>query len=219
MEQLPAHVAAADEPIPAPGKWLPGDGPDLRAAQPVEHMLADLAHLADDEVAWVARWREHMATAGLSVLLHIDRGGERHLIIGSPCDTQVRHRSRWSHFLIRALDMSPERRPLLLRVLDREGMLLDERPTDPRATTVAVRDFLLSGGRLLITPDGMLEEGGGLPEAWVHGTREQAAEVMRAGRAYFGARKRLRADRQIKRAIRMLGKPTPNGWTVLEHDR
>ena len=90
-----------------------------------------------------------------------------------------------------------------MMILQRERLFWDERPVDAGATTRAMRDFIRTGGRILITPEGHVTEGGGVPRALTHGTPEERAEVTRAGR-------------QIKRAARLFGRRTENGWLVLE---
>jgi hypothetical protein len=84
------------------------------------------------------------------------------------------------------------------------------------ASIKAMRDFLRTGGRILVTPDGELVEGGGLPRSFTHGTQEEAAECIRAARAYFAARSRSGANDRIKRIVRIVGRRTGNGWLVLE---
>jgi len=215
MEKLPNHVATDDEHIEAP--WGDRyDGPDMRNVLPVEAMLKSLRNFDDDDVGYVDLWRKHAASAGLFLSLQYDPDGERHLFVVSPCDAQTRHRSRWLHFLIQDLDKVEDRRRILLKSLRQDGLYLDERPTDPRTTTSAIRDFLLNDGRILITPEGEVTEGGGVPRPFLNGTEYESAECMRANKAYFEMRKRVRSDRHIKRAARMLGRKTDNGWWVLE---
>jgi len=214
MEQLPPHVAAADEPIEDLGA-RPWDGPDMRTALPIEMMLGAL-HQIKDTASYLAIWSAMVKSVGGWVGLTIGRDGEEQIGIGRPCDAQIRHRSRWLHYLTEDLNSDPERRELLVTNLIAEGRYADNRPADPRSTTSAVRDFIRSGGRILIEPDGKLGEGGGLPSAFAHGTDEEAAECLRAAKAYFAVRRRWRSDRHIKRAVRMLGSITPNGWQVLE---
>ena len=100
--------------------------------------------------------------------------------------------------------------------LKREGRFTDNRPANPRKTTAAIRDFLKNEGRILIDPQGHLTEGGGIPRPFVDGGREEMAACRQAFGAYFDTRRRWRSDRQIKRAVRMLGERTDNGWIVLE---
>lgn len=213
---LPLHVATADEPIPPPSERPLRNEPDMRLVTPLETMLAELAHAADDDVEFVALFTVFVAEVGCSLLAHYARDGELGLTMGSPVDPQVRHRSRWMHYLVDRLDAVESRRDLLLRLLVADGLVWDERPANPRETTRAVRDWLRAGGRLLLTPEGHLEEGNGVPQALIDGPPDAAAECRRAGRAYFEARHRWRADRQIKRVVRALGARTENGWTVLE---
>lgn len=212
---LPTHVASSNEPIPAP--WGDRcDGPDLRYAHPVEIMLADLRSLDDDDFGYVALWAEHASAVGAWVILRISREGERLLMVGAPCDAQTRHRSRWLHFLVEDLKRIDGRREVLLDHLHHIGHVLDERRRNPSATTLAIRDYLRSGGRVLLTPDGNLEEGSTIPGMFVKGPESEITECLRAHRAYFNMRKLFRCEKQIKRIIRTLGRRTTNGWTVLE---
>lgn len=215
---LPKHVATADESIPEPGHRMPEDGPDMRFAMPIDAMLADLRPFTEDqdEVGYIERWRSHLQAIGGSVLLHYDRDGERDLTFGLPCDPQVRHRSRWAFYLFADLEAQPSRRDVLMHMLKRDGLFWDERRTDAAAVTRAMREFIRTGGRILITPEGELTEGGGAPRVLTHGTSTEVDDVVHANRNYFDVRRRLRADGQIKRAARMLGRRTAHGWIVLE---
>lgn len=93
--------------------------------------------------------------------------------------------------------------------------IADQRSTN---TAGAIRDFIQSGGRILLTPVGELTEGGGVPWPFIDGTDEEAAECLRSGRAYFSARDLPGADQRISRAVRALGRRTDHGWIVLEAD-
>jgi len=217
MEQLPPHVALVDEPIPAPfGDRY--DGPDLRSARSIPELIEELDRIAadDDVVGYLECFRAQLDEVGIDISVVIERDGIEHLMVGSRCDAQVRHRSRWIHFLFEHFNCDPERRTLLLRQLRRRGHFADNRPANPGQTTAAIRDFLENDGRILIDPQGQLAEGGGIPRPLVTGSSEEAAACIRAGRAYFEVRRRWRSDRQIKRAVRMLGERTDNGWIVLE---
>jgi hypothetical protein len=221
MEHLPPYVATADEPVPIPYHDQ-SDGPDLRIALPLSEILEDLHRFTTDEdvVGYVDRFREHLAALGVCTSIMIDRDGAQHLTVGGACDAQIRHRSRYTHFLFEDLDRERDRRLYLIKRLLDEGRFADNRAPNPRLTTVAIRDFLQVDGRILMDPAGKLTEGGGIPRAFSHGTPDEAAECERASKAYFAMRRRWRSDRQIKRAVRILGKRTPNGWLVLEahHD-
>lgn len=91
----------------------------------------------------------------------------------------------------------------------------NQRRSSGDATTKAVRDFIRAGGRILITPDGELTEGGGLPRGFTHGSVAEADEYLRAGRAYLVARATRGGDARIMRAVRRLGRRTENGWLAL----
>lgn len=217
MAQLPLHVAAEDEPIPA----LHGhrsEGLDMRLAPPIASMLDDLDRFADDEdvVGYIALFREQLGAIGVDLSVVIEADGTPCLMVGSRCDSQVRHRSRWIFFLFEHFDRDEERRSYLMRQLRREGRYVDERPSDPQRTTAAIRGFLQFDGRILLDPNGNLTEGGGLPRALLTENPDGATACRRAHRAYFDARRRWQADHQIARAVRMLGQRTDNGWIVLE---
>lgn len=218
MSALPTHVVTDVEPIPAPSRD-PFDLnlPDMRRAVPIEQMIEWLQALDEDAVSYLALWRNLLSSIGNSVSLSIDRDGERHLMVGGPVDEQIRHRSRWQHFLFKHMDADGgERRELLLRTLEDEGHYSDNRPADPRATTRALRAFLGSRGRILIDPQGKLTESNGVPAEFIEGSAGSWAQFLDANHQYFTARRRWRSDRQIKRAVSMLGKRTENGWLVLE---
>lgn len=214
MEQLPVCAATADEPI-EDLRGRPWDGPDMKAVMPIDQML-DILHQAPDAGTYVKLWLGMVKSFGGWVSLTITRDGQEQLGIGLPCDAQLRHRNRWHHFLSNDLDADPERRELLIMRLIEEGRYADNRPSEPRAVTGAVRNYLRAGGRILIEPDGTLSEGGGLPLAFTHGSDEAAAECIRATRAYYAVRRRWRSEQQIKRAVQMLGSRTSHGWQVLE---
>jgi hypothetical protein len=85
-----------------------------------------------------------------------------------------------------------------------------------QSTAEAIRDFIRSGGRILVTPGGDLTEGGGLPWPFINGSDEEAAECLRAARRYFNARDLPGTNQRITRVVRILGRRTGNGWLVLE---
>ncbi|UUY00772.1 hypothetical protein [Sphingomonas sp. J315] len=217
MGPLPLHVAASGEPIPA----LHGhrsEGPDMRHAPSIPNMLDELEHFVRDEdvVGYTERFRALLDTIGVNVSVAIERDGTECLMVGSRCDSQIRHRSRWIHFLFEHFDRDEQRRSYLIRQLRREGWFTDDRPSNPRQTTAAIRDFLKFEGRILLDPQGHLGEGGGIPRAMLEGNADEVAACRQACRAYFDIRRRWSADRQIERVVRMLGRQIDNGWIVLE---
>lgn len=214
---LPPHVAQDDEPIDNL-RARPWDGPDMRKVLPIEMMLGVL-HQTANAASYLTLWLAMVKSGGGWVSVTITKDGEEELGIGTPCDAQIRHRSRWLHFLTEDLNEDPERRELLIAQLIAAGRYADNRPADPGLTMRAVRDFLKVGGRILIEPDGRVSEGGSLPRTFSHGTAEAAEECIRASKAYYAVRRRWRSDRHIGRAVRMLGRETGSGWWVLEADR
>ena len=211
---MPTHVATDDEAIP-PLRGRPWDGADLSLVQPVEAMIRDLGQ-RDSLDDYVDCFEEHLESAGIDASVMIDREGVKFLCPGTPADAQMRHRSRYIHFLFEALDLKAGAGDELGRRLIARGRCADNRPVTPHAVTTAVRDFIRSDGRILVTPAGRLTEGGEVPRSFLSGTDAEAAECIRASRAYFDLNLRARAREQIKRAVRMLGKSTSNGWMVLE---
>ena len=212
---LPPHVATADEAIPA----LDNDrcaGPDMHAVQPIDVMLAALHQLEHDD--YLDCWLTFLTSIGGTAYAEYDRAGEVRLSVGLPCDSQMRHRSRWAYFLAQDLDRREGRRGDLIYRQTKAGWLIDMRSRDPRATTSAIREYVHAGGRILISPNGTVEEGS-LPRQLTDGSAEEADRCLRASRNYLGIRKQFRADQQIRRAEQMLGKKTPNGWWVVEADR
>lgn len=212
---MPPHVAAGDEPIPHRTAPLAEDGPDMHSVMGIEDMLADLRHFDDDEVGYVERWRSHMASIGAWAVARYKPDGQPSLSLGMPCDEQIRHRNRWAHFLLLDLSSEEGRREVLLLMLLREGRIIDERPTNARATTIAVRGYLQTGGRILLSPEGYLTEAGGASRAQMQGTKGDRARAAQAVRAYFEVRRAYRSDRQIRRMVRLLGARTEYGWMVL----
>ena len=213
---LPPHVATVDEPIPPSSRHPLINEPDMRTVTPIEMMLAELAHVADDDIAFVAQFRTYIREIGCTLMAHYGRDGYLTLNLGSPVDIQVRHRSRWAHYLFDRLDAIEGRRDLLLRILIAERVCWDERPERPRETTLAIRGFLNAGGRILISPCGRLEENG--CAAALSLVAPRADECAAAAFRYLDVRRRFRADRQIRRAVRLFGR-VQNGWHVLEMAR
>jgi hypothetical protein len=211
---LPLCCASADEPIPplSDRRWV---GPDMRNVTPVSVMLAELAHVRDDAVAYIDLLVAFTTEIGCMLTADYDRDGSLGLRAGYPCDAQARHRNRWMHFLIRDLDSIEGRREELQDVLVAAGRYIDQRPVDPGTVTRALRDALRAGFRVMLRPDGQIETGGD-NRILVDGHRADVVERKRALRAYSAASRRPRAHKHIVRAIRLLGRRTDNGWLVLE---
>lgn len=211
---LPHHIARADEPIPPLGAET-ATHVDMSGAAPIADMLAHLATFATDELGYALLWIELTASIGCDLQVHVDRDGARHLRVGVRDDAQIRHRWRWVHFLIRDLDGAPERRAVLLFLLTKQGAVADERPTKPRETTQAVRGFISGGGRIMLTPDGQIVCGADNALLLAPGVpgREHRTSAFRE---FAEVRRRYRADGQIARVVKTLGRATTNGWRVLE---
>jgi hypothetical protein len=215
MTALPVHCATADEPLPRlnGSEW---QGPDLADVMPVEQMIDALRQTDDDDVGYLALWLKMVGAAGCKILLDYDAEGQRGLMQWTPCDPQIRHRSRYVHLLFEDLDRVPTRREMLKDVLEESGSYSDRRPRQPRKVTEALRAFIRTGGRLLLTPTGRVSIGAGVPRALLDGTDDEAEACRTATLAFLEVRKRYRADPQLKRALRLIGTRTSNGWHVLE---
>ncbi|MCG7348946.1 hypothetical protein [Sphingomonas sp. ACRSK] len=209
-ELLPFSAAADDEPIPALDDRL-CDGPDMRDATPIEEMLNALHQFDDDDVGYVSLYRFLLASIGCPVSLCYERNGEQSIKLWMPMDTQTRHRTRWTHFLLMDLERGDGRRDELLRQLREHGPKMDRRPTNARKTTWVVRDFIRAGGRILLNPRGVLED-----HCVMRDLADTAQQRDEALSRYLDLRRRYNTDRQIKRAVCMLGVQTANGWRVLE---
>lgn len=215
MSALPIHCATADEALP-PLNGREWQGPDLADVMPVEEMIAALRQTDDDNVGYLDLWLKMVGSVGCKILLDYDRNGSRGLMQWTPCDPQIRHRSRYVHLLFDDLDRVPSRRESLKDRLEEAGSYSDRRPRKPREVTEALRGFLRTGGRLLLTPTGRVSIGAGVPRALIDGTDDEAEACREATRAFLDIRKRYRADPQLKRALRLIGTRTSNGWHVLE---
>lgn len=204
-----SHIAQVDEPIPAPnGRRM--RSPDMRGVAPVEQMTTWLDAVADDDVAYVQLWRGLVASIGCTIDVHYHRDGEVSLMMGSPVDIQCRHRSRWMQALLDHLDAIEGRRDALNYDLRRAHRVIDERPSRPRETTVSVRDFLRVGGRIMIRPDGQIDDGGASAAFRIDAPVSTADAVAR----YYEVRRRFNTDGHLRRIVQRLGTPV-NGWTVL----
>jgi hypothetical protein len=213
--RLPLHVARAREPIPSLNE-RPWDGPDMREVMSIADMLKSLHAIdADDVDGYLALWRQHLTAVGNRVSVMYERDGRRHLMAGGPVDPQIRHRSRWMHFLFIDLRRDPRRYDRLMDIVEGEGNYADNRPNDPRETTRAMRDYLRIGCRIMLDGDLRVRAGHEVPEAFHSGSEEQAQECLRALKAFKAVRWRHRSEAHIRRAVSMLGKPQ-NGWIVLE---
>lgn len=210
MTEFLPFSAADDEPIPDLND-RPWDGPDMRDATPIEEMLDALHRLDDDDVGYVSLYRFLLTSIGCPVSLCYERNGEQSIKLWMPMDTQTRHRTRWAHFLLVDLERGEGRRDELLRQLREAGPKIDMRPTDRRKTTAVLRDFIRAGGRVLLNPRGMLED-----HCVMRTLADTAQQRDDALRRYLDLRRRYNTDRQIKRAVRLLGAQTENGWRVLE---
>jgi len=211
---LPLHVATYNEPIPELcGSGL--NGPDMRAVKPIADMLSELEEFELDEVCYIDLLLRFLKAIGCDVSANYARNGSLKLCSSMMCDAQMRHRSRWVHFLFRDMDRDPARREFLKDFLVQKGRSTDYRPANPAQTTRAVRNFLKAGMRIMIDPNGQLVEGGNVFRRHEDVSDEKYAQRQQWVRVYFDTRRRWRTNDHLKRAVTMLGTPTSNGWIVL----
>lgn len=211
---LPLHVATDNEPIPE--LCRSGlNGPDMRAVKPIADMLSELEEFELDEVCYIDLLLRFLKAIGCDVSANYARNGSLALCSSMMCDAQMRHRSRWAHFLFEDMDRDPARREFLTNFLVQNSRYADNRPADLRRTTIAVRNFLKAGMRIMIDPNGQLVEGGNVLSHHRDVSDEQYAQRQQWIRVYFDTRRRWRTNDHLKRAVTMLGTPTANGWIVL----
>ena len=206
-----AHIALHDEPIPAP-RSSHFTGPDMRNVAPIGQMFEWLDAVAEDEALYIKLWLNLVASVGCTIAAHYQRDGDASLNLGGPVDVQTRHRSLWVNALVEHLDDIDGRRDALMRTLCFSRRVIDERPIRRNETTTAVRGFLRAGGRIMIRPDGGIEEGGASGALSLDDP--EASEIAEAASRYFSARRRLQTDNHLRRIVRMFGTPV-NGWIVL----
>lgn len=192
-------------------------GPDLRDLPPLEQQIDWLNAIAHDGCGYAALWISIVQSIG-DVSLLITRNGEREMVLGRACDSQERERASRLEKLSDHLDQSSHL-AALIDALWEKGRVSDNRPHLPGLTTECIRDFLSTGARVLVDPEGRLLEGGEVPRAFINGTPHDVAEWDRAARNYYVNLPRKGARTQIARAARLLGRRTNNGWIVLEKAR
>ncbi|MDR6789553.1 hypothetical protein J2Y58_002926 [Sphingomonas sp. BE138] len=212
-------IADGNEPIPPLGD-RPWDGPDLRDALPVADMLEWLAAAAAADLSsYVRVWRYFAHSAGGNVGFLLEQGKAPQLVIGCPVDAQRRHRLLWLHHLTEDLFARDGGREALEDAIRHSPYAHVERPRDPGTMTKVMRAFLRAGGRILVDPEGEIEEGFGNEATRRFSADTDPAdwnELSTAGRAYFRARSVLDCDDHIIRAVTMLGRRYSNGWYALE---
>jgi hypothetical protein len=103
MSDLPLHCATDDEAL-EPLNDREWQGPDMATVMPIDQMLDVLRQLDDDDVGYVALWLRLVETVGCKVLLEYDQAGERGFRQWTPCDPQIRHRSRFMFLLFEDLN-------------------------------------------------------------------------------------------------------------------
>ena len=182
-------------------------------AKPIEVMLGQLAR-ADKPSSYLSLWMHFVRSVGGWVCLTISGDGEEELGFGLPCDSQLRHRSRWMHYLWEDLRQNPEAHELLVITKMQKWEYTDNRPADPRETTQALRRLLDAGGVLLVDPEGALTLRNSIPRD-IAFDDNRMNELLQASRNYLSVSRRWRSHCHIKRAVRMLGHRTSNGWMVL----
>lgn len=189
-------------------------GPDMRAVPPVEQHVDWLDAVANDPAAYAALFIGVVRSIG-DISVMVARDGTQSVVFGRAFDDQEQQRTAHLAVLGEHMLKSGHRSALISRIWD-VGTVLDQRPHLPGLTTECIRDFLTTGGRLLITPDGRVEEGGEFPRALINGTDAEIAECRRASRNYYINSNRGGARAQILRTIQMCGRQTSNGWFVME---
>ena len=184
----------------------------LDVAAPLEQHLSWLDAQAHDPEAYAQLFLAAFEIVGHAYVI-VEEEGE-HIQFGVRADEHDKERAVWMNALSEHLDATGHRHALR-RLLFVRGKVCDARPRKPAGVTRAIRDYVATSGRILVTPEGELREGDSFPRGRL--ASDQAfADAGRATRAYHLARRWPGADRQIIRAARLVGHRTDNGWLVLE---
>ena len=71
----------------------------MQSTMPINQMIDALHELDHDPSKYLQLWLALLSSIGGSAHARHGRDGQLHVIFGLPCDAQMRHRSRWGHFL------------------------------------------------------------------------------------------------------------------------
>ncbi|WP_324741604.1 hypothetical protein U8326_00055 [Tsuneonella sp. CC-YZS046] len=131
----------------------PPKDPDLTQAQPIEDVLKELAPMRNEyPVAFVKACRN----SGIDITVTRDENGEDHLMLGYSLDNQEDLRRARLDALTAQLRRGRHRRKDVIALLNMLGHFADNQPYNSIAE--AANEYLAAGGRIMVRPDGGLEE-------------------------------------------------------------
>ena len=155
-------------------------GPDFQVGAPLEQRLMWLDAQAHDPEAYAMLFLGAMETVGSAAII-VEESGE-YIEFGVIADEHDKERARWLHALSEHLEAAGHRHALLRLLFAREKVG-DARPRTPAGVTRSIRDYLATGGNILVTPEGVLSEKVTIRLQNLR-TDEAFAEAGRATRAY-----------------------------------
>ncbi|WP_374649004.1 hypothetical protein [Rhizorhabdus sp.] len=203
------------------GRFYTDGPPDLTVGRSLEDALARLDAIAfaegDIPTGWMEyadAWLEELRDfAGFAASTY-DRDGTHHLTLGLPCDGQERERRRRLDALCDHMHARSGAREAIAHQLEREGHVTDSRPVVIRDLVAAAREFIRTGGELLVHPNGRPEVKADL-ELILGGDDLPAADAhWQAAAALCQLERRPSAQRALRRIATFCGKRLDNGWIV-----
>jgi hypothetical protein len=203
------------------GRFYTNGLPDLSVGRTLEDALARLEQIAFAEGDVPTGWMEY-ADAWLEELRDFagfasstyDRDGTHHLSLGLPCDGQERERRRRMDALCDHMRERSGAREAIARQLEREGYVTDNRPVSIREIVAATREFVRTGGEVLVHPSGRPEAKADLGII-LEGDDLAAADAhWQAAVAICKLERRPSAQRVLRRIAKFCGKRLDNGWIV-----
>lgn len=193
--------------------------PEQIATQPVDETIADLqAAAAEGQEAYFARLGAALTAAGAELGLQWE-GPFPQLAFSMNDSAET---GCWDAYkpLSQNIMASGYRHALIKRLIaltpDGKGTKPDAHNDDVAwATLKAMQEFIKTEGRILVSPEGELSEGAGLPKSWGT-TADRDDEIVSAGRVYFSATACPFPRSIVLDFAKQFGRPTENGWKVLD---
>lgn len=135
------------------GKPSDHHGPDLSKAEPIEAVIARLNPLRS---AYSVEFWKACKASGLHLSVTVTRDGEEQLGMMYPCDSQMDLRKPRGEALTTHMNRSERRHRDVVALVNILGHFADNQPYP--SVEEAADAFLEAGGRLMVRPDGKLED-------------------------------------------------------------
>jgi hypothetical protein len=196
---------------------FPNGLPDLSKGRMLEDALAHLDWIAANAPgSYAHEWVEECVDCGVDVRAHIEDVGTR-LNVG--CALDGLERNVWCQALVKHFKRNERHRQAITDHLVQSGRYFDLREVSTRDLFDAMRDFLRHGGRVMINPKGQVKSKFDLGKLYPRdGGSDPAPELVEAVLRFTRLERRWDGRGRLKRAVRVLGEATPNGWVVLEQE-